>query len=205
MGRKKEIDYEAIKKKIKELDKVSFLSHGENDDNGFQIFTPDFIVDGMMKAIGYSKIEDFSKTILEPTSGDGAFTCRILERRLNKAWKDKETFVPQSLRALSTIYSIEMDKSLIEIQRNNIFTIFMSFVKKGHLEDEKYIDLIKEIIARNFIWGMFNSDNEITQLSPDVVYRMPEATKQNLIPLQFPVWTINDDLSHSLRYEDVDV
>ena len=81
----------------------------------------------------------------------------------------------------------------------------MSFVKKGHLEDEKYIDLIKEIIARNFIWGMFNSDNEITQLSPDVVYRMPEATKQNLIPLQFPVWTINDDLSHSLRYEDVDV
>lgn len=73
MGRKKEIDYEAIKKKIKELDKVSFLSHGENDDNGFQIFTPDFIVDGMMKAIGYSKIEDFSKTILEPTSGDGAF------------------------------------------------------------------------------------------------------------------------------------
>lgn len=205
MGRKKEIDYEAIKKKIKELDKVSFLSHGENDDNGFQIFTPDFIVDGMMKAIGYSKIEDFSKTILEPTSGDGAFTCRILERRLNKAWKDKETFVPQSLRALSTIYSIEMDKSLIEIQRNNIFTIFMSFVKKGHLEDEKYINLIKEIIARNFIWGMFNSDNEITQLSPDVVYRMPEATKQNLIPLQFPVWTINDDLSHSLRYEDVDV
>lgn len=205
MGRKKEIDYEAIKKKIKELDKVSFLSHGENDDNGFQIFTPDFIVDGMMKAIGYSKIEDFSKTILEPTSGDGAFTCRILERRLNKAWKDKETFVPQSLRALSTIYSIEMDKSLIEIQRNNIFTIFMSFVKKGHLENEKYIDLIKEIIARNFIWGIFNSDNEITQLSPDVVYRMPEATKQNLIPLQFPVWTINDDLSHSLRYEDVDV
>lgn len=140
-----------------------------------------------------------------PLPETGLSTCRILERRLNKAWKDKETFVPQSLRALSTIYSIEMDKSLIEIQRNNIFTIFMSFVKKGHLEDEKYIDLIKEIIARNFIWGMFNSDNEITQLSPDVVYRMPEATKQNLIPLQFPVWTINDDLSHSLRYEDVDV
>ena len=164
----RKIDYEAIKKKIKELNQVSYLSHGSNDENGFQIFTPDFIVDGMMKAIGYSKIEDFSKTILEPASGDGAFTCRILERRLNKAWKEKESFVPQSLRALSTIYSVEMDKSLIEIQRSNIFTIFMSYLRKGDFLNEKYVDLIKEIIARNFMWAMFNSDSPITQLSPDV-------------------------------------
>lgn len=205
MGRKKEIDYETIKKKIKKLEKVSYLSHGDNDGNGVQIFTPDFIVEGMMKAIGYAKIEDFSKTILEPTSGDGAFTCRILEKRLDKAWKEKDTFAPQSLRALSTIYSIEMDKSLIEIQRNNIFTILMSYPREGHWEDEPYLNLAKEIIARNFIWGMFNSDNPITQLAPDVVYKMPEAAKSNYIPLPFPVWKINDDLTYSLIYEDVDL
>lgn len=201
----RKIDYEAIKKKIKELNQVSYLSHGSNDENGFQIFTPDFIVDGMMKAIGYSKIEDFSKTILEPASGDGAFTCRILERRLNKAWKEKESFVPQSLRALSTIYSVEMDKSLIEIQRSNIFTIFMSYLRKGDSLNEKYVDLIKEIIARNFMWAMFNSDSPITQLSPDVAYKMPEAEKGVFYPLQFPVWKIHDDLTYSLDYEDVHV
>lgn len=206
MAKKKEMDYESIKKKIKTLDKVSYLSHGENDENGFQIFTPGFIVEGIMKAIGYSSIEDFSKTILEPTSGDGAFTCRILERRLKKASKNKSTFIPDSLRALSTLYSIEMDKALIEKQRDNIFTIFMSFVKKENLEGNKaYIDLIKEIIARNFIWGMFNSDNPITQMCPDVVYKMPEATKGNLVPLRFTVWDIKDDMTYNCHEEDVDV
>ena len=100
------------------FDSIHLASMGHNDTEGYQIFTPEFIVKDMCAAIG-DDIFDFSKNVLEPTSGDGAFTVYILLRRLEKALKGGN-FELDSLRALSTIYSIEMDKELIEKQRNNI-------------------------------------------------------------------------------------
>ena len=66
--------------KIILLDKICLSSMGHNDVEGYQIFTPEFIVKDMCNAIG-EDILDFSKNILEPTSGDGAFTVYILLRR----------------------------------------------------------------------------------------------------------------------------
>ena len=58
---------------IVEFDSLKLASMGHNDTEGYQIFTPEFIVKDMCAAIG-NDIFDFSKNVLEPTSGDGAFT-----------------------------------------------------------------------------------------------------------------------------------
>lgn len=175
---------------IEAFESIQLASMGHNDTEGYQIFTPDFIVKDMCQAIGHD-IFDSSKTILEPTSGDGAFTTYILQKRLEKITKNFEI---ESLRALSTIYSIEMDKELIEKQRNNIFTLVKHFVVENKIEvDTSYFDILRCIIAKNFMWAMSNTQrNEGLLFGIDVAYKMPEAEKGNLKPLDMPVWETNE-------------
>lgn len=138
---------------LKRLNKVIYMEHGSSDEEGYQIFTPEFIVNGMVDAIGKKEVLDFSKTILEPTSGDGAFTCRILLMRLKTI---KDNYAINALKALSTIYSIEMDEELIIKQRNNIYTIVCDYADKKKIKDQKFFKCLEDIIFTNFIWGMTN-------------------------------------------------
>lgn len=178
---------------INPFDTLHLASMGHNDTEGYQIFTPQFIVEDMCAAVG-DDIFDFSKTVLEPTSGDGAFTVYIFQKRLEKALNGNN-FEIDSLKALSTIYSIEMDKELIEKQRCNILTAAILFFKKHNIEiDEHYFDVLKCIITNNFMWAMFNSDNPLDNLwGADVIYKMPEASKGNFKPLDIPVWDIDEN------------
>ena len=174
------------------FDSLHLSSMGHNDVEGYQIFTPDFIVRDMCSEIG-KDVFDSNKTILEPTSGDGAFTTYIFQKRLERI---KSNFEIESLKALSTIYSIEMDKELIEKQRNNIFTLAKLFVAKNKIEvNDSYFDILKCIITTNFMWAMFNSDKDIDMglLGSEVAYKMPEAEKGKLKSLDMPVWEIRDD------------
>ena len=148
-------------------------------------------------------IFDISKNILEPTSGDGAFTTYILEKRLEKI--DRSNFEIESLKALSTIYSIEMDQQLIIKQRNNIYTVICNFINTNSISiSDGYYDLVKCIITSNFIWAMFNSDNPNDGFLVEVAYKMPQATKSNLKSIDMPVWNISDT-DISLLYEEVEV
>lgn len=185
------------------FDTIHLASMGHNDTEGYQIFTPEFIVKDMCAAVG-DDILDFSKTVLEPTSGDGAFTTYILRKRLETI---KGDFEIESLKALSTIYSVEMDKELIEKQRNNIFTLVKLFISEKNIEvDDSYFEMLKCIISCNFIWGMFNSefDNGGGLAGIDVVYKMPDAEKKKYKPLGFPVWEISND-SINVHVEGVDL
>lgn len=171
---------------------LQLASMGHNDIEGYQVFTPEFIVRDMCSSIG-EDILDFSKTILEPTSGDGAFTVYIYRKRLETI---KENFEIESLKALSTIYSIEMDKELIEKQRNNIFTLVSLYIKKFNIKvSNGYFNVLKCIIFKNFIWAMFNSINPIDAglLGVEVIYEMPDANKGIFHSLNFPVWNIDED------------
>lgn len=193
---------------IKELDEIKLASMGLNDTEGYQIFTPEFIVKDMVKCIGEDEVFDIEKTVLEPTSGDGAFTVYILYKRLSKIFaEDKENFVIKSLKALSTIYSIEMDKGLIVKQRNNIFTCAKQFIANNKINvEDSYFDLVKCIIVTNFMWAMFNVDNlinEFSLFSPEIAYKMPDAKKGNFKSLDIPVWSINDSID--VHYEGVDL
>ena len=177
---------------ISPFESLHLASMGHNDTEGYQIFTPEFIVEQMCSAVG-SDILDFSKNVLEPTSGDGAFTVYILQKRLETI---KEDFEINSFKALSTIYSVEMDKELIEKQRNNIFTLVRLFINKNQINvSDFYFDILKCIITTNFIWAMFNSDNPIDAglFGTEVIYKMPNAERQDYKPLDFPVWDIDQN------------
>ena len=184
------------------FDKLNLASLGSNDIEGYQVFTPEHIVKQMVEAIG-DDVLDFNKTILEPTSGDGAFTTYILRKRLDTIKNDFET---ESLKALSTIYSIEMDKDLIIKQRNNIFTLVKLYVKEHQIEvNGSYFDMVKCIITTNFLWAMFNTDSEEGSLfGISVAYKMPNAEKKDYKSLDFPVWNILKD-NITYREEGVEV
>ena len=174
------------------FDSLHLASMGHNDTEGYQVFTPEFIVRDMCAAIG-DDIFDFTKNVLEPTSGDGAFTVYILNKRLELI---KDNFELNSLKAISTIYSVEMDKELIEKQQNNILTAIKLFVEKNDIKvNDLYFEIVKCIITTNFIWGMFNSDNpiDVGLFGTEVVYKMPQAEKKDYKPIDFPVWDINDN------------
>ena len=175
--------------KIISFKTIKLSRFGSNDIEGYQIFTPKHIVKDMCNIVG-NDILNFNKTILEPTSGDGAFTTYILQKRLETI---KNNFEIESLKALSTIYSIEVDKKLIEKQRNNIFTLIKKFVEKNNIKiNESYFEIIKCLITTNFIYAMFNIANNNNKLFDlELAYKMPEAQKKRLISLSMPVWHIN--------------
>ncbi len=192
---------------INELDEIKLASMGSNDTEGYQIFTPEFIVKDMVKSIGEKDVFDIEKTVLEPTSGDGAFTVYILYKRLEKVYKeDNDSFVIESLKALSTIYSIEMDKELILKQRNNIFTCVKQFVNKNKIDvSEVYFELVKCVITTNFMWAMFNTSvPDGFLLGLDVAYRMPDVEMNNFKSLDMPVWNVSSS-EINFHYEGVDL
>jgi hypothetical protein len=207
----KEIDKKIINTKFGQkniedlvyLEKPSYALHGEKDEDGFQIFTPEFIVNGMIEAIGKEEVLNFTKTILEPASGDGAFTGRILEMRLKTI---KDDFAIESLKALSTIYSIEMEKSLIDSQRNNIYTIMLNYAKKKKIFNENYFTCLKDIIFSNFIWGMTNTENNLVNITGiSVAYPMPSDGNPFEEPVKFYSWSINNDFTYEKKEEEVEL
>ena len=84
----------------------------------------------------------------------------------------------------------------IEKQRNNIFTLIRQFANDHKIElPDYYFDFVKCIIVSNFIWAMFNSDNPIDAglFGTEVAYKMPDAEKGKLKPLDMPVWSISNE------------
>lgn len=186
---------------VKEYDALQLASSGDNDAEGYQIFTPQFIVKQMTDLVE-PEVLDFTKTVLEPTSGDGAFTTYILQKRLEII---TDNFEIESLKALSTIYSIEMDKELIDKQRNNIFTLIKLYTQEKNINiDASFFDMVKCVITTNFLWAMFNIKYPIDGLFIDVALKMPDAEKKEYRPLQFPVWCISNE-TITVHYEDVDL
>lgn len=185
-----------------------FSYGGTNDLDGFQIFTPEFIVKDMLKLIGEKNICDIHKTVLEPSSGDGAFTVRILDARLHHLKKDIN-YLQKSLIALSTIHSIEMDLELIKKQRNNIYSVLMKYAKSSNQEvSGDYLILAKKIILSNFIWGETNIDLPLKYKDDAIGWYMPttvkgRSKKVDKNRIQFAKWTITPSIyDSSCEFED---
>lgn len=159
----------------------------------------------MVKGIGIENITNLEYTILEPTSGDGAFTTYILEQRIRKYLNEKEKIFYYILKSLSTLYSVEMDRQLLLRQRCNIYTTIINLLNEINYDLSAFQEnMIKYMIVTNFIWGCFNIEEPIyTIFNSTVVYKMPRKKNIDEI-IEFPVWKISEDLTISLHYEGVD-
>lgn len=144
--------------------RVQLAEYGKNNT---QIFTRETDINSMIDSIGRENVLNPETTILEPTSGDGAFTVRILKYRLERIRnnsKDLNDFIIQSLKALSTIYSIEYEPDTVFIQRCNLYsTMHIEYNKYLNKDDNEYSkdwdNLVKKIIFDNVIWGSFAAKN----------------------------------------------
>lgn len=193
--------------KIQRLEKVDLKTYANNDDlDNFQVFTPGFIVNDMIKAVGVDNISNNNFNILEPSSGDGAFTCRILQLRLKKnVKKDTEKIFEGLLNCLSTIYSIELDKKLVDAQRDNIYTTSINFLETRNVFLAEAEDIVlRLLIFSNVIWGETNIYEPPTFLICTVAYKMPEASKGKHESILFPVWSFSNR-KVSLHYEAPEV
>lgn len=75
-----------------------------------QVFTPHWIVAIMLDCIGYKGQSILTKTIMEPSFGDGAFLKEIVQRYIEAAMK--EGWSPNKIRRglEASIYGIEIDE-----------------------------------------------------------------------------------------------
>lgn len=186
---------------IRLLERIELSNGGSNDVEGYQIFTPRFIVEDMTNAIGMDNITDFTKNVLEPTSGDGAFVVYILEQRLKTI--NGDNVLTNVLKALSTIYSIEMDEELILKQRNNVYTLVRMFLNERNIDiTDEYDTFLRLMISTNCMWATFNTE-PLGFLTDLLASYMPlEKDGKNV---EFPVWEITDDLNISLKFEVADL
>ena len=78
-----------------------------------QVFTPALIVTKMLDLVGYENESIPTKTILEPSFGDGAFLNQILERIISFS-KSNHLSPEETISILNNISGIEIDKELYQ-------------------------------------------------------------------------------------------
>jgi hypothetical protein len=190
----------------KKTDYPLFQKEGQNNDDNFQIFTPEVIVNQMLDIIGQGNVTNLNHKILEPSSGDGAFTVRILDRRIKQILNEKLPFEANILKALSTIYSIEMDEILLLAQRDNIrqLILYYSYLEK-HSLSQPFLEYLEEILKYNIIWGETNIKEEISDslFGVEIGWYMPN--KDYSKPIKFYSWIISDELKITKIHESIEI
>lgn len=84
-----------------------------------QIFTPPEIVEKMLNMIQYSGDNLATKTILEPSFGDGAFLVPIVQRILSYGKQNGKT--PDEIIAmLDKVHGVELDKKYFDITKQKL-------------------------------------------------------------------------------------
>lgn len=131
-------------------------------------------------------------TVLDPTAGEGAFTTAVLQRKLdNQAQLTEGTSLQQfqrnMLKALSTVYSIELHADNVAELKKNMQKVFTDHYRAQTGEELKKNSLLfrrmQDIIDANHIQG---NTREIT--------KGDEAQTQENLDKLFRDWT-DEDLS----------
>lgn len=185
---------------------VELAEYGKNNT---QIFTRKQDIDIMIDSIGRENILKPETTILEPTSGDGAFTVRILQYRLEgirNAAKTANDYILQSLQALSTIYAIEYEADTVFVQRCNLYTTmrlsYEEFWKSLNPDkeveyDKNWDDLTRKILFDNIIWGTFAATNHPEYRNYDTVLGFDRASNRTLNIVKWNIKLYKGKLKYS--------
>lgn len=159
---------------IKSKERVS--EHGE-------VFTNEREVNAMLDMVK-KEASDISSTFLEPACGNGNFLIEILSRKLKKAQrlsrKDHLLYCLYSLRAVASIYGIDIQQDNIDEAKARLYDLF--FVRHVKLFNAQPPELLQRamltIMDRNIQCG-----NTLT------------FSGSNGTPLMISEWSIDDDFS----------
>lgn len=148
-------------KLIKSKERVK--NHGE-------VFTPKFIVHKMLNLPGVCEAKtDISKTVLEPSAGEGIFLVELLKMRLEHISKENKNSIidyeNDSLIALTTLYGIELLKDNSQKCVANIIDTYMEYYRKFADDlDVKINEKIKKsaitIVSANNLLGNFLTEKD---------------------------------------------
>lgn len=104
-------------KQIKSKDRVNKFA---------EVFTAEREVKAMCKLIPDDVWQNIDSTFLEPACGNGNFLAEILERKLNLCEN-----VEQGLRALKSIYGIDIQQDNVEESKQRLFDMFVKKFPKA--------------------------------------------------------------------------
>ena len=94
--------------------------------NNCQVFTPSYIVNMMLDQLNYTGDNIRTKTIFEPSFGDGAFLTVIVKRMLDYAAEHKLS-IEETHNVLNNVHGLELDKKYYDItikRLNNIISAY---------------------------------------------------------------------------------
>lgn len=99
-----------------------------------EVYTPEWVVNDMLDMLkdesDCDPYKDIDATFLEPAAGNGNFVVKILERKLAYAKTDDE-----KLRALKSIYAVELLQDNVEEMKVRIRTIMSANGITGGYDD----------------------------------------------------------------------
>lgn len=104
-------------KQIKSKDRVNKFA---------EVFTAEREVKAMCDLIPDDVWQNIDSTFLEPACGNGNFLAEILERKLNLCEN-----VEQGLRALKSIYGIDIQQDNVEESKQRLFDMFVKKFPKA--------------------------------------------------------------------------
>lgn len=125
-----------------------------------EVFTPKKTVNFMLDQPEIQeRVNSLTATFLEPSAGEGAFLVEILKRKLSfatKQSKDMKEMQINFLRALSTLYGIELMEDNVEMLVINMVNTFRDvyFNTFSHEEqNQKVLKSANVIISANMAQG----------------------------------------------------
>lgn len=108
-----------------------------------EVYTPEWIVKDMCNQIPESVWDNITASFFEPACGNGAFLTEILSRKL-----DKCTTIEQGIRALWSIYGIDIQGDNVIESRQRLFG---QFCNKFPCCNDKYLSLAKHILSHHIV------------------------------------------------------
>ena len=133
---------------IKSKERVA--KHGE-------VFTADKEVNAMVDLVG-PYIEEITTTVLEPACGEGAFLTNILKRKLDVVGcfcKSGYNLEWNTLRALSSLYGVDIQNDNVCVCRENMNTIAFDYVRThgGYTPSTGFQNAVAAILKHNIVCG----------------------------------------------------
>ena len=132
-----------------------------------EVFTAEREVNAMLDLVKH-ETERIDSRFLEPACGEGAFLKEILRRKLtvvkDKYGKSTSDYEVNSVKAVCSIYGIDILEDNAQICRNNLYEIWNKEYTKLAKKDatDKCRNTVKFILSKNIICG-----NALTMLCND--------------------------------------